>query len=257
MTDRRDLTDVADALGAVASQIAWPEPPDLAGSVGSALRTAGPMRRRGTQWLRSPAIAYAAIVIAIVGAVATIPTARRAVADFLGVGGIDVRYSDEDLPEIAAELDLGISVGLEEARARVDFEIRIPAALGDPDAVFVDASVGGGAVWTLWGPRAALPRSETVDAGALMTQFRGVVEQGYLKKLTGASATVELVRVDGVEGYWVEGPHSLVFRDDDGISQEPARLAGNTLAWEKDGITYRLESSLSRSEAIAIADSIP
>lgn len=255
--NRPEMPDLADELALLASEVAWPEEPDLVSRVGSGLGAQTPVPAPARRWVPSPAVVLAAIVVAVGGAVATIPTAREAVADFLGVGGIDVRYSDEDLPEIAAELDLGTPVALEEAQARVEFEVLIPPDLGDPDAVFVDDSLAGGAVWMLWAPRDDLPRSVTIDAGALMTQFRGTLDPGYLKKLTGTDATIELVRVDGAEGYWIDGPHSLVFRHDSGISEEPARLAGNTLVWERGGITYRLESRLTRGDAIAVADSIP
>jgi hypothetical protein len=33
------------------------------------------------------------------------------------------------------------------------------------------------------------------------------------------------------------------------------RLAGNVLLWESGGVTYRIESTLSKAEAIAIAES--
>ena len=39
-------------------------------------------------------------------------------------------------------------------------------------------------------------------------------------------------------------------------STKNARLAGNTLLWERDGITYRLEAALARDDAIAVAVSL-
>jgi hypothetical protein len=67
---------------------------------------------------------------------------------------------------------------------------------------------------------------------------------------------VEPVTVDGREGVWLEGgPHTVTFLDEDG---EPVvdhtRLAGNTLIWERGSLTLRLESELTKEEAVRIAD---
>jgi hypothetical protein len=69
---------------------------------------------------------------------------------------------------------------------------------------------------------------------------------------------MQMVAVGGAGGYWIEGaPHVLILRDYAGDDRRhPSRLAGNTLLWERDGVTYRLESALSRDEAIRIAESM-
>jgi len=46
------------------------------------------------------------------------------------------------------------------------------------------------------------------------------------------------------------------YRDASGIIQtETLRLAGNTLIWEQDGVTFRLEAQVSREDALRIAAS--
>ena len=48
--------------------------------------------------------------------------------------------------------------------------------------------------------------------------------------------------------------HEFFYLDADGEPQpDTARLAANTLLWERDGVTYRLESALDRDAALAIA----
>ena len=56
---------------------------------------------------------------------------------------------------------------------------------------------------------------------------------------------------------WLEGtPHQFFYRDSAGNpSPETLRLAGNTLLWEQDGVTFRLEAQVARDEALRIASS--
>jgi len=39
-------------------------------------------------------------------------------------------------------------------------------------------------------------------------------------------------------------------------ADSPARLAGNTLLWEQDGLTLRIESGLQRDAAMRIAEQV-
>jgi hypothetical protein len=61
-----------------------------------------------------------------------------------------------------------------------------------------------------------------------------------------------------VPGYWLTGaPHVISYVDADGVVvDETVRLAGNVLLWEQDGVTFRIESLLSRAEALEIASSL-
>ena len=48
--------------------------------------------------------------------------------------------------------------------------------------------------------------------------------------------------------------HEFLYLDANGNPQpDTARLAANTLLWERDGVTYRLESALDRDAALALA----
>ena len=59
-------------------------------------------------------------------------------------------------------------------------------------------------------------------------------------------------------GFWLEGaPHTVMFLDANGqIQEDSTRLAGNTLLWEEDGVSYRLEADLEMEEALKIARSM-
>ncbi len=114
------------------------------------------------------------------------------------------------------------------------------------------------------GPR--LPETDTAGIGALLTQFRGELERPLIEKglrhdggEAGARTRLEAVSVNGQPGFWLEGaPHSffLVCAEREQCREERYRLAGNVLLWERGELTLRLESALSRDEALAIAATV-
>ena len=71
------------------------------------------------------------------------------------------------------------------------------------------------------------------------------------KKTT--SPAVEDVQVDSVSGFWIAGASHEFFYGSDPLS---LRLSGNALLWERDLVTLRIESGLSRDRAIAVANSL-
>jgi len=68
------------------------------------------------------------------------------------------------------------------------------------------------------------------------------------------------VKVGESTGYWITGdPHEFVYVGP-GPTGEPTfenrRLVGDTLAWSVGDVTYRLETSLGKDEAIRVAESM-
>jgi hypothetical protein len=75
----------------------------------------------------------------------------------------------------------------------------------------------------------------------------------FLKKLVGGQTNADWVKVRReFYGLWLSGkPHIFFF------PREPARLAGNTLVWQGNGTTYRLEApGLKKQEALDLAGSL-
>jgi hypothetical protein len=66
------------------------------------------------------------------------------------------------------------------------------------------------------------------------------------------------VAVGDGRGFWIEGDaHVFVYRDAAGeIRSDEYRLAGNVLLWEREGLTFRLESALGKEQALRIADGV-
>jgi hypothetical protein len=193
------------------------------------------------------AVAAAAVIL-----VMAIPAGRGVIADLLGVVGIEVEWTDS-LPPTGTfdELELGQAVSLEEVS--VGFPILIPSAdpPGPPDRVYVD----DGRVATMWKVSPELPAVVGTDIGLLHLQFAANLDEALLTKQVVQEADVRGVTVRGRSGIWIEdGPHVVTYLDRDGRERtETTRLAGNVLMWEEEGVTHRIESSLSIEDALAIA----
>jgi hypothetical protein len=246
MDERMLETRLLD-LGA---HIEYPAVPPLTSLVRDRIATS-PQRR--PSWWRRPAVlvAAAAVVIVALGVVA-VPTSREAVADFLGIDGIRISFDDPPSDEpVGTELALGRRVTFEEAQGSVDFEVKVPQRLGEPDAVYLNPYAEDGEVTLVYQPRAALPEAAESGVGALFTQFRGDNEVPSLKKgLTEDGARVIPATVDGVTAYWIDGAHHLY------PPHASPRVAGKTLLWQVGEISYRLEVDASLEEALAIAESL-
>jgi hypothetical protein len=102
------------------------------------------------------------------------------------------------------------------------------------------------------------PAAKSVGIAGFISEFRGRLDGGFFLKVAGNGTTVQPVQVAGVPGFWLSGsPHEFFYVAPDGtVATETIRLASNTLVWSAGGITYRFESGLSESAAIAIASSM-
>jgi hypothetical protein len=242
------MPDLERTLAELARDVDFPSTPDLVPGIRA--RLAPSPRRRRFLGRRGLAIAVASLAAAI-GVAFAVPQARTAILRVFGVGSVSVRVVDE-LPEAppGGRLVLGDRVLLADARRRVSFPVAVPAAEGfaEPDAVYLDDGVPGGIVFFLYG---------TLDRPtALLSQFSAT--DVFAEKSVGPGTTVEEVRVGRDRGYWIEGaPHTFAFTDLAGRTRlESLRLATNTLVWEREGITLRLEGDLDRDEAVEVAESL-
>jgi hypothetical protein len=270
---RREL-DLEGALADLGAALRFPPTPDLAAAVTARLEqdpSPAPARTRPRRprwlpgWRRLAVAGMVAVLLAAAVLVAS-PGTREAVARRLGLRGIGVELGGPPPPTVTTapggRLDLGLGerVTLAEARRRVRFPVLVPAAAGfqRPDAVFVNQAVpAGGRVDLVYRARPGLPASNFTDAGLLITEFRGQPDSGFLKKVVVAGVVQE-VTVGGGPGYFFSGdPHFFSYQDADGqFREERTRLAGNTLIWQRDGLTLRLEGELPREEAVRIAESM-
>jgi hypothetical protein len=250
------------ALRELASHYPYPPTPNLAVSVRRRIvaRSAAPVRRL-TLWRDPRRLALAAAVaLVLAGAAALInPTSRDAIAHFFHVRGVIVSRVSP-LPSLSpvTPLNLGRRTSLADAQSAVSFTIGVPAELGAPGAVYVDSEVPGGEVALAYTPRPGIPLVKQTGLGVLVTEFRGDLIPGFLTKEVGPSTTLQETSVNGDPGWWIAGEPHLVFVQVGGTdAQVSLRMAANTLIWEHGGVTYRIESSLSKADAFRIAAGLP
>jgi hypothetical protein len=210
---------------------------------------------------RGRRVLVAAAAALLVGLAATLvaPASRHAVARWLGIGSVTVTYTDEVPAAAGRTYDLGTPVSLAQAEARAGaagWSLAAPAGAGNPTRAFVSRPAG--AVNLVWAPAAERPEIADSGIGLLLTAMPGTTDAGGMSKQATGGTTVQLVRVGDHAAYWIEGePHEVVMtdRNGDGV-HDSARLAGNTLVWTDGDVTYRLESSLDRDEAIDLASTL-
>ncbi|MGH8978354.1 MAG: hypothetical protein ACRDV7_09800, partial [Acidimicrobiia bacterium] len=140
--------------------------------------------------------------------------------------------------------------------ARAPGPVRLPDGIARPSAAFTGRPEGG--VSFVWAAASELPEVSGTDVGLLLTAYPADLDRPSVEKLIPPDTTIGHVDVDGTGAYWLAGgPHVFMYLDRDGNPQRAAsRLAANTLLWERDGVTYRLESMLDRDAALRLARDI-
>lgn len=239
------MPELEHALRSVGRNLDYPAAPDLSDGVRRRLaegeRPRAPFRRR------TLVVALAVLAVAV-GAVMVVPQARSTVLDWLGVGGVTIRYVEELPPVDQATDDLGLGdrVSLGEARQRALFRILLPRTEGLDDPPRVYYRDAARQVAFLYGSEEK-PKLLITQAGV----------GGALEKLATVSTDVELVTIgDGISGVWLSGEKHGLFYPGVG-EEEPFRLVGNALVFETaGGITVRIEAEISKDEAIRIARSM-
>ncbi|MEU7676475.1 hypothetical protein AB0C42_16880 [Micromonospora taraxaci] len=235
------MGDLERELRDLSAWLETPEPPDVTARV--RVRLDRPVRR----WRPLAAAALVALLVALV------PPTRAAVADavagLLRFAGVSIATSSAPTPAAGTPSPLPAqrTAALDEAQRAVRFPIRLPASLGPPERVLVaDPDPSG------------VCRVATLlyDGGALrIDAFDGRLNLAFHKEVTPPGA--EWTQVDGDFAIWVDRPHVLSYVDRAGeVREETARLAASTLIWQDADVSYRLEGSLSKAEAIEIARSL-
>jgi hypothetical protein len=230
------MNELERRLQELGGEIAYPATPqfDLAFE-------RGPVR---APRLRPLALGLAILLAVLAGVLAFSPGARSALLEIFHLKGATVELV-ETLPQVDAQpIDFGEAVSREEAERRVGFQL---LDLGEPDAVFVR---GTRLASLVYGP-VEKPR-------LVLSELRGAVWEGMVKKLGAAGTRIEQVRVDGERGLFITGDqHFVMFLDENGdIDDEQTSLAGTVLLWNRGRLLLRLEGDLTRAEALELAKSV-
>jgi hypothetical protein len=242
------MTELERQLTALGGSIAWPREPDLRARVRA--RVEEPPAAL-LPWRRTLVVAFALLVVGI-GVAFAVPPARSAILRWFGLEHVRVVRVDKLPPtRRLTATDLGERTTLAAAQQRAGFRVlRLPGRA--PDAVYVRADSAGSRVTLVYGS-VETPR-------LLLGEFRGIGTAKYVQKYATEGTKVESVRVNGAPGLWFSGaPHAVFYFDPDYprlLYQDQPLLAGNTLVWERDDRTYRLEGDLDEAAAEKLARSL-
>ena len=189
-------------------------------------------------------VAAAVITLVAIGVVAIAP-ARHAVADWLGIGAVEIRRTDR-LPPVASTSST-VQPGhttLEAAQNIVQFPIATPGPTsGALREVSVDRRVPGGLVALRY------------DRFTLVEIATDATQPMPLTKLLGGTAPVKDVTVNGNPGAWISSVHVIGYLDRSGaFVRDTVRRSGPVLLWEHTGVTYRIEGlhSLAAAQSVAL-----
>ena len=222
-------------LAALPDAVDWPKPSEhLATRVVS--RIESEMRPRDVRLRRWVWAAVGTLVILV----ALIPGTRQAVANLFQEAGVRIGFIQQTPSDLGRDLQLGDPVTLSEAASRVEFEVGYPELLGPPEETYFEA----GLVSMLW------------EGPILLTQR--AISTSFGEKLIAPDTSVTDVQLAGGTALWIEGAeHSFTYLDEQGNRIEAsARLAGNTLLWQRGGVDHRLELADGLDRAVAIAESM-
>jgi hypothetical protein len=230
------MSELELRLTSLRGEIDWPETPSFE------LELEPPQSRRP---LLRPLAIGVAVLLAVLGAVLALsPGARSAFLELFRLKGATVELVETLPPTDVQAPDYGERVSRAEAERRVGFELR---DLGEPDAIFVRGDTMASLVYG------------SVDRPRLvLSQLRGAVWDGFVKKVAATGTRVEEVEVGGERGLFVSGDeHFVMFLGEDyTVQDEPTFLAGTVLLWNRGPFLYRLEGDLTRDEAIELAESL-
>jgi hypothetical protein len=244
---------VVAALVALGLELDYPSTPSLRNAVLARLETerangARPVLPRRALWSRRRVL-----VLATVGLLVAL--ALAAAARFT-IGTIEIRIQpgvtpSASLPPVTPDV-LGDPVTVEEAVVLAGFEPALPSGPPPDEAYVIDSLFGDPALLYAWRPSSAYPALRGTDWGLVLMAFQG--DEETVVKTVQAFEDVHGASVHGAPASWIPVPHVLEIETERG--SRTFSVGGNVLIWQVDDVTYRLETSLDRASAIALAESV-
>jgi hypothetical protein len=246
------VTELELQLLALRDDVAWPPTPDLATAVQArvAREPLRPVRRAWLPARLAPAVVALLVVLIALGALlAASPGVRATLRDWLGIGSVRITRV-ERLPDLAPaqKLELGRRASVAAANRHLGSPIATIRGLGAPDAIYLDDGPPA-RVSLVYAARPGLPPA-TAGVGALLDELQGDALP-FVEKFVAGNVPITRVRVNGVRGYFIAGRHTVNLPD-----ELRPRLAGDTLVWLHDAVTYRLETKLGLDAAVRLANTV-
>lgn len=251
----RTLTDeqLSAALAALGGDVAFPQAPALSSAVTARLAAD---RTRGVR-PRVPGLALLGrrrvLVLVAVGLLALLALAG---ATRLAIGAFEVRVQPKATPSATLPpvepSALGEAASEQEAVARAGFEPALPPGPAPDEVYVIHNDFGGRGILYAWRPSAAYSQIEGTEWGLMLIVARGNDE--FVTKSIGRFDALVDVTVNGERAFWIPAPHEVTISTEQG--SETFSVTGNVLIWQVGDLSYRLETSLRRAEAIALAESM-
>jgi hypothetical protein len=239
---RLDDERLGRALRGIEPMLVAPQPPDVAAAVSDAIRSGQRPGRRLSTGARLAILVAAALVLLAAAAVAA-----RLVID---VGGIRIEPPPTAAPSVSRPPLTGPAFGeamtLAQAESAAGFRPIIPRRLGTPDRVWLAVGDEPGSVLiaTAWFPRPGLPRIPGTPYGASLIEVRGSADL--------VAKHVETRFADVSRGvYWIRAEHEVELLTGGGT--RVFVVTGHVLIWQHGELALRLETNLSRADAMRIA----
>lgn len=246
---RPDDERTAAALRGLAADVTFPVAPSLAEAVTSRLVRERASRARPALpslalWSRRRLVV--ALAIGLLGALGIAAAAR------LTIGAITVRVQPTptvSLPPVEPDV-LGDPLAAAQAEALAGFEPALPPGPAPDEAYVVQSPFGDAGLVYAWRPSAGRPAIPGTTWEQVLMAFQGDDER--VVKTVERFEDVRPARVNATRAFWIPVPHQVVLETDRGT--ETFLAEGNVLIWEVDGVTYRLETTLGKARAVALAE---
>lgn len=243
MTEMSNVDRLEEQLMTMGRGVQYPPTPDLPAAFWRRLETAP--RRRLTGRLAFAGAALAAAVFAVALAIAFVAPARDAAADLFG--SINIFETSQSTVGLPTDIT-GRQVSVADAEAALGAHISqppYPASLDLQKVLLQDY----GQVKV-----AALFYSGDGIAFVLFTSNAPVGKGIH----PGSGATAEAVSDVGDEAYWLQGQRIVQSYNPDGsvVSASIRVTEANTLVWSRGGAVYRIEGTVQKDTAIAIAQAM-
>jgi hypothetical protein len=229
------VSSLEQQLQRLGQELEYPPEPNLAPAVLAQLD------RRPFPWR---AVAIAVVVFAMaVGAAFAVPQARTTILKWFHLRGVTVERV-ETLPpaeERSQAGGLGRPLSRDEAERAVGFQLALPSGTSPRRVYVLDGALAS-----------VVLRSE--GRPLLLSEYRAA-DFSMLKKSATGRTVIEVVRVNGEPGLWLEGgPHTLTYFNRRGEFREHTIVIyGNVLLWIHGDLTLRLEGKLTKAQALDIS----
>ena len=239
-------------LRAVSGDVAFPPTPALTPAVTARLTAE---RSRGAR----PLLPWLAVLgrrrVLVLVAVGLLALLGVGAAARIAIGAFEVRVQPGTTPSPSLSpvepAALGRPVSQQEAIARAGFEPALPPGPQPQEVYVIGTEFGDPGILDAWRPSATYPRIEGTEWGLMLIVAQGNAE--FATKTVNRFEALVDVNVNGHRAFWIPVPHQISIETANG--SQTFSVTGNVLIWQAGDLSYRLETSLGRSDAIALAES--